>query len=158
MATELILIKRKAREGEIGLFVDSPVFDEEWSSLPMGQDIKAECTVPYNIRYLKFFWALVSKVLDNTPEWRFLDKEDAKQHLLLEARHYKPVYDERTGKCELRAKSVAGLSADTWLRLLKRCTHVVITKYLPGMEENVLKAEIRDMLGMDIFNDGHGVR
>lgn len=151
MATELILVKRAAKAGEVGLFVESPIFEEEFSSLPMGQDIKAECTVPANLKYTKFFFALLDKVLNNTPDWRFLDKEDAKQQLLLEARHYKPVYDERTGKCELRAKSVAGLSADTWLRLLKRCTYVVITKYLPGMEENILKAEIEQMLGMDVF-------
>jgi hypothetical protein len=144
---EIILKKRKALAGEVGLFLDAAgIFDEEWSSLPHDVDIKAECTVPGNLRFLKFFWALVGKVVENTPENRFLDKEDMKRELLLRARHFKIM---ETG--ELRAMSIAGLSADTWIRLLRRCTHVVITHYLPGMEEGVLKAEICTMLGMDVF-------
>lgn len=148
---EIVFVKRRAKEGELGLFVDTPIFDEEWSSLKIGEEIKAECTVPANLKYLKFFWALVGKVVDNSPD-EFLDKEDCKERILLEARHYKAVYDNLRDKTEIKAKSIAGLSGDTWIRLLRRVTHVVITKFLPGMEENALKAEIEKMIGMDVFS------
>lgn len=151
MAIEIIFRKRVAQPGEVGLFVETPIFDEEWSSLPMGAEVKAECTVPANLKYLKFFMALVGKIVDNTPENRFLDKEDCRHELALQARHYKAVHDPLRNKTELRPRSISNLSADTWIRLLRRCTHVVITHYLPGMEENVLKAEISAMLGMDVF-------
>ena len=117
----------------------------------MGAEVKAECTVPANLKYLKFFWALVDKIVDNSPENRFLDKESCADELKLQARHYKAVHDSLRNKTELRPRSVAGLSADAWIRLLRRCTHVVITHYLPGMEEGALKAEICTMLGMDVF-------
>lgn len=149
---EIILRKRKAHAGEVGLFLDSSgVFDEEWSSLPHDVDIKAECTVPANLKYLKFYWALVGKIVDNSPEYRFLDKESCSDELKLQARHYKAVHDPLRGKTELKPRSIANLSADTWIRLLRRCTHIVITQYLPGMEEGALKAEIEAMLGMDVF-------
>jgi len=149
---ELILRKRKAQPGEVGLFLDAAgIFDEEWSSLPHDVDIKAECTVPSNLKYLRFFFALLDKIVDNSPEDRFLDKEDCRKQLLLNARHYKAVTHHLTQETELKPRSVSNLSADTWIRLLRRCTHVVITQYLPGMEEGALKAEICTMLGMDVF-------
>lgn len=148
---ELIFRKRVAQPGEVGLFVETEIFAEEWSSLAIGSEVKAECTVPANLRYLRFFWALVGKIVDNSPDDRFLDKEDCRHELLLQARHYKAVHDPLRNKTELRPRSIAGLSADTWIRLLRRCTHVVITNYLPGMDEGALKAEISTMLGMDVF-------
>lgn len=148
---EIIMKKRAGRAGEVGLFVETEIFETEWSSLAVGSEVKAECTTPANLRYLRFFWALVSKIVDNSTDDRFLDREDCRHELLLAARHYKAVHDPLRNKTELRPRSIAGLSADTWIRLLRRCTHVVITNYLPGMEEGALKAEISTMLGMDVF-------
>jgi hypothetical protein len=145
--TEIIFTKRAGRQGEVGLFVDTPVFDAEWTSLKLGVEVKAECTVPANLRYLKFFWALVGKVTENSPDG-FLDKQDCADRILLEARHFKMVYDHRREKSEMRVKSISGLSGDTWIRLLRRVTDVVVMKYLPGMDQNVLKAEIEAMVGV----------
>ncbi len=150
MSAELVLVKRKAKEGEVGLFLDNGCFDEEWQSLPMGQDIKAECTVPANLKYLKFWWALMGMLCDNTEA--FVDKRDASNRILLEARHYRIVQEPLTGKTEIKPRSVSNLSADAWIRLLKRCAHVVITQFMPGMTEGVLKDEIAKMLGMDVFS------
>lgn len=146
--TEIIFRKRQGREGEVGLFVDTPVFDEEWSSLKIGAEVKAECTVPSDLKYLKFFWAMCTKVADNC-DW-LIDKNEAKDRILLEARHYKTVFDPLRNRAEVKAKSVARLSGDTWIRLLRRCTYVVITRFLPGMDENALKAEIETMIGLNL--------
>lgn len=145
---EIIFTKRAAKAGEMGLFLDNQVFLEEWQSLKIGAEVKAECTVPANLRYLKFFWALIGKVADNSPD-NFLDKQDCADRILIEARHYKAVYDNLRDKTEIRAKSIAGLSGDTWIRLLKRVTWVVTDKFLPGMDANALKAEIEAMIGPD---------
>jgi hypothetical protein len=147
---ELILVKRAARAGEIGLFCDAQPYEDDWSSLKIGSEVKAECTNPHNLKYLKFFWALATKVAENCDF--LIDKDDAKERILLEARHFKTVFDPLRNRAEVKAKSIAGLSGDTWLRLLRRCTYVVITKFLPGMEENELKAEIEKMIGMDVFS------
>lgn len=141
---EIIFRKRQGHAGEMGLFVESPVFEEEWSSLKIGAEVKAECTVPAHLGYLKFFHLLVDKVADNC-DW-LLDKADAKERILLEARHYKTVHDPLRNKTEIKARSVAGLSGDNWIRLLRRCSFVVAAKFIPGMDENDLKAEIEKMI------------
>lgn len=148
MTAEILFRKRLGREGEMGLFVETPVFDDEWQSLKIGAEVKAICTVPAHLRYVKFFHALCGKVADNC-DW-LLDKDDAKERILLEARHFKAVHDPLRNKTEIRAKSVAGLSGDQWIRLLRRCTHVVVTKFIPGMDDNALKAEIEAMIGPEM--------
>lgn len=145
MTAEILFRKRLGREGEMGLFVETPVFDEEWGSLKIGAEVKAICTVPAHLRYVNFFHALCGKVADNC-DW-LLDKDDAKERILLEARHAKIIHDPLRNKTEIKAKSVAGLSGDQWIRLLRRCTHVVVTKFIPGMDDNALKAEIEAMIG-----------
>lgn len=147
---EIVLKKRIAKAGEIGLFCDAEPFREEWESLKLDTEIKAECTTPANLKYLRFFWALAGKVADNSPE-EFLDKQDAADRILIAARHCKMIHDRLRDKAEVRAKSISGLSGDTWIRLLRRVTHVVLTQYLPGVEESELKAEIEKMIGIDVF-------
>jgi hypothetical protein len=145
--TEIIFRKRRAQPNEVGLFLDTEVFREEFSSLPMDAEVKAECTVPANLKYLKFFWALIGKVSENSPDG-FLDKKDCADRILLEVKHFKLIHDHLRNKSELRVKSISGLSADTWIRLLRRVTDVVVMKFLPSMDRNVLKAEIEAMVGV----------
>jgi hypothetical protein len=145
MTTEIVMRKRKANPGEVGLFVDSPIWDEQFSSIKLGAEVKAVVTVPNNLKYLKFFWALCDKLADNC-NW-IVDKEDARDKLLLEARHAEYFYDHVRQKSEIRPKSIAGLSGDKWIRLLRRCSYAVVTKFIPGMNENELKTEIEVMIG-----------
>jgi hypothetical protein len=142
--TEIIMVKRVARAGEMGLFVESPIWEDEFSVLKIGSEVKVIATTPGNLKYVRFFHALAGKVADNCSY--FVDKDDAKKQILLDARHFKIVQEPLSGRTEIKAKSVAGLSGDEWIRLLRRCTHVVITKFLPGMDENVLRAEIEAMI------------
>ena len=142
--TEIVFRKRAAKPGEIGLFVDAQVFDEEWQSLKVGSEVVAECTVPETAKYRKFFHALVGKLADNV-DWFDGDRDFAKEQLLLECRHATYHHDKLRGKTEIRAKSTKNLSSDQWIRLLKRASHAVTTKFIPGMPENELKREIEGM-------------
>ena len=143
--TEIVFRKRAAKPGEIGLFVDAQVFDEEWQSLKVGSEVVAECTVPETAKYRKFFHALVGKLADNV-DWFDGDRDFAKEQLLLECRHATYHHDKLRGKTEIRAKSTKNLSSDQWIRLLKRASHAVTTKFIPGMPENELKREIEEMI------------
>lgn len=144
--TEIIFTKRKARDGEMGLFVDSPIWETEWASLRIGAEVVAECTVTETAKYRKFFHALVGKIADNC-EWLDGDKDFAKEQLLLECRHATYHVDKARGKTEIRAKTTRNLSSDQWIRLLKRASHAVSTKFIPGMRDNELTAEIIKMIG-----------
>lgn len=143
--TEIIFVKRQGRQGEMGLFVDTPVFEDEWSSIRIGAEVVAECTVPETAKYRKFFHALCGKLADNV-EWLNGDKTFAKEQLLLECRHATYHHDKLRGKTEIRAKTTRDLSGDQWIRLLRRASHAVTTKFIPGMAENDLKREIEAML------------
>lgn len=145
--TELVLRKRLGKTGEMGLFLDTPVFESEWSSIRIGAEVDVDFTVPETAKYRKFFHALCGKIAENC-EWLDGDKDFAKEQLLLECRHVTYHHDKIRQKAEIRAKTTRNLSADQWIRLLRRASHAVTTKFIPGMPENELKAEIEGMIGL----------
>jgi hypothetical protein len=142
--SEIIFTKRKAKEGEVGLFVDSDIWAEEWSCISHGAQVVAECSVPETAKYRKFFYALVGKCADNC-DWMDGDKDFAKEQILFECHHV--TYHTKGEKTEIRAKSTKNLSSDQWIRLIHRATYIVASKYLHGMKENDLKREIEKMIG-----------
>lgn len=141
---ELVLRKRQAKAGEMGLFVESEIWADEWSSIRIGAEVVAECSVPETAKYRKFFHALCGKIADNC-SW-IDDKETAKEMLLLECRHATYHHDKLRGKTEIRAKTTRSLSSDQWIRLLRRASYAVTEKFIPGMPENELKREIEGMI------------
>lgn len=142
---EIVYTKRKGRDGEIGLFVDSEIWSEEWSSIRVGAEVVAECTVPETAKYRKFFHALCGMLAQNC-DWLNGDRDFAKQQLLLECRHATYHHDKLRGNTEIRAKTTRNLSSDQWIRLLRRASFAVTTKFIPGMAENSLKLEIEKMI------------
>jgi hypothetical protein len=151
VSAELVMRKRKALPGEVGLFIESEIWEDAFSAIKMGAECKAIVTVPANLVYLKYFWCLCDKVADNCA-W-ICDKDDAKDKILLEARHAQYFYDHVRERSEIRSKSISNLSGDTWIRLLKRCSYVVTTTFLTGMKENDLKREIEAMIAEKVPTD-----
>lgn len=143
--TELVLRKRAAKAGELGLFVESPIWDEEWSSIRIGAEVVAECTVPETAKYRKFFHALCGMLAENC-EW-LVDKDDAKEKLLLECRHATYHHDQLRNRTEIKAKTTRNLSSDQWIRLLRRASDAVSTRFLPGTPDSAIKREISIMIG-----------
>ena len=146
MSQEILLRKRVARAGEIGLFMETPVFQEEWESIPRDAEVRAEISVPSTLKYMRFFRALCGLLAQNC-EWLNNDPEFAKEQLLLECRHATYHVDKLRNKTEIRARTTRNLSADQWLRLLKRASFAVETKFLPGTPASAVKTEIENMIG-----------
>jgi len=144
--TEIFLRKRRAKDGEIGLFPEGAVFEEEWQSIAIGAEVDAKLSVPVNEKYRKFFHALCGKLAEAV-ELFGGSKDFAKEQLLLQCRHATYHHDKLRGKTEIRAKTTANLSSDEWIRLLKRANYVAVSEYLPGVPEGVLRDEIEKMLG-----------
>jgi hypothetical protein len=143
--TELVLRKRIGKPGEIGLFCESPVFDEEWQSIPRDVEVRAELSVPSTLKYMRFFRALCGLLAQNC-EWLNSDPEFAKQQLLMECRHVTYHVDKLRGTTEIRAKTTRLLDADQWIRLLQRARYAVETKFLPGTPPSAIKTEIENMI------------
>lgn len=144
MTQDLILRKRKALPGEVGLFVESPIFQSEWDAIRMGAEVEAQCSVTEEAKYRKYFHALCGMIADNC-DWLRGDKQTAKEQLLFECRHVTYHFDRLRNKTEIKAKTTSNLSSDQWLRLIERAKFAVTTKFLPGMKNNELKREIERM-------------
>lgn len=143
---EILLRKRAAKAGEIGLFMDVAIYEEEWQSIPRDAEVRAEISVPATLKYMRFFRALCGLLAQNC-EWLNNDPETAKEMLLLECRHATYHHDKLRGKTEIRPKTTRNLTADQWLRLLKRASFAVESKFLPGTPASTVKTEINKMIG-----------
>ncbi len=145
MTQEIVLRKRVAKAGEIGLFCDAEVFSEEWQSIPKDVEVRAELSVPSTLKYMRFFRALCGLLAQNC-DWLNNDPEFAKQQLLMECRHVTYHHDKLRNSCEVRAKTTRNLNADQWIRLLQRARYAVEEKFLPGTPPSTVKTEIEKMI------------
>lgn len=145
MPQEILLRKRAAKAGEVGLFMDVAIYEEEWQSIPRDAEVRAEISVPTTLKYMRFFRALCGLLAQNC-EWLNNDPEFAKEQLLLECRHATYHHNKLRGSTEIKAKTTRSLSADQWLRLLRRASHAVETKFLPGTPAGTVKTEIENMI------------
>ncbi len=147
---ELVMRKRTGATGEWGLFVDSPVFEDDFQHIKGGVEVKVVATTPRSLRQLKFAWALATKVAEAC-DW--LDtKEDAMDCILIEARHFRRIFDPRRQIAILRPKptNFGAMDGTQYTRLLGRMKHAIVTQILPNVEWSSLVAEIEAMIGPDI--------
>jgi hypothetical protein len=145
---ETFLRKRKALyAGEVGLFPDSPIAEEDFAPVPMGAEVRTEMATERNMAMLKFVWALAGMIADNTEF--YLDRNDAMDGplgLKMRAHHCKPVVDQATGEVTLRPMSLKRLSNEAFHRLLRRFVWVTCNQIIPGMDEGPLRAEIEELV------------
>jgi hypothetical protein len=144
--TELTFRKRRAKHaGEVGLFMDSAAFQEEWESVKLDSEVEGNFTTTAVARYSRFFHALCGKVADNIEGQ---DKDSLKDELLIKCHHVTYHFDKLRGKVEIKPKTTRNLDGDKWLRLIRRATYIVLTDYLPGMNEGELRDGIEQMIGV----------
>jgi hypothetical protein len=150
MTIELFMRKRAARHaGEVGLFCDAELFEDDWKTVPLDAEVRAELATERNMALLKFAWSLAGIIAENTEF--YLDKQDAMDSvqppgLKVLARHCKTVIDPETGECVIKPMSLKRLSNEAFLRLVRRMVWVTCNQILPGMEDGPLRAEIEDMI------------
>lgn len=148
--TDLVMRKRQGHAGEMGLFVESEVFEDDFSHIKVGAEVQVKATTPRSLRQLKFAWALATKIAQAC-DW-VETKEDAMDFMLIEAKHFRRIYDPLRKVAVLKPKptNFGAMDGTEYTRLLKRIVHVAVTIMVPGMDDNALKAEIEAMIGPDI--------
>jgi hypothetical protein len=148
MSLELFGVKRAAKAGEVGIFFDSPVFADDFTTIKLGAELRVQITTERNLRMLAFVWALAGKISDNSDA--YLDKEDAMDNvpygLKCRAKHAKAVVDPVTGEVVVKPLSLKHLDREAFKRLLDRMIYVTCTEIIPGMEPGKLTDEIEAML------------
>lgn len=147
---ELVMIKRLGRPGEIGLFVNAAPFEDDFEHVKMGVEVQVRVTSPRSLRQLKFAWALASKISEAC-SW-VETKEDCMDFMLIEAKHFRRIYDPLRKVAVLKPKptNFGAMDGMEYTRLLKRLVHVAVTIMVPGMNDAELQAEILQMIGPDI--------
>lgn len=144
MPIETTLVKRKALYvGEIGFFPTNPMAAEDISPAKMNSEVVCSFYSPRNLEALKFLWALVHKVADNSTRW--LDKDEAMDDLKMRARFARFVHGH-DGKVELRPKSLKRINDEELRLLTDKIMDIVCDEILPGMKKNDLRKEIELML------------
>jgi len=147
--TELVMRKRAARQGEIGLFIDAAVFESDFAAIKMDAQVKAIVTQPRSLRQLKFAWSLATKVAEAC-DWLH-EKEDAMDEILIAARHCRRIFDplRNTVRWKPLPTNFAAMDGVAYTKLLKRMVYVVCDRFIPGMTDETMIAEIEAMIGPD---------
>lgn len=142
---EITMSKRAGRQGEVGLFVDTSIWEDDFANVKSGE-VKVEITTPRSLQQLKYAWAFATKIAEAC-DWMD-DKHDAMDYLLIEARHYRRIYDPVRKRAYIRPKATnfGAMDGTSYTRLLNRMKHVALTMVVPGLEESALKAEIEAMM------------
>lgn len=149
---ELILRKRAAMHaGEIGLFVDSQVFEEEFASIKSGTDIEIKATQSRSLPQMRMAWALARKIADSGALGD-ADQRDVMDYLLLKARHVRYVTNQHRDGVEtipvVKSIRFAAMDQTAFQRLMNRMIHIVVTEILDGVPEGDLRNEIEKMAGV----------
>jgi len=145
MTIETTLVKRRALyKGEIGFFASSPMAEQDIALAKLDEEIMCTFSSPRTLQQLKFLWALVSKVADNTDQ--FVDKDHAMEQLKLAIGHSRALFDRKTRKLEIRPKSLKRLSFEKLRDITNKMIDVICRDIIPGMEENLLRDEIEQMI------------
>lgn len=147
--TDLVMTKRAGRQGEVGLFIESPVFEEDFSNIKMGTEVQVKATQPRSLKQHKFAWALATKLAELCSHGdEQLTKDDIMDMLLVEAKHYRKVWDPLRKKVELKPKptNFGAMDGVAYTRLLNRIKYVAVTHLIPGLDPSKLKEEVEAML------------
>ena len=149
---KLVMRKRAARHaGEIGLFVDAEMFEEELASIKIDNEVEVDAKTKRSLKQHKFIWALATKVAEACD---FLEtKDDAYNYMLIEAKHARYIYDHRReiSYAIPKATNWGAMDGSAFTKLAKRITHIVGTHIVPGIDNNLLRAEIEKMLNPDLI-------
>lgn len=144
MTIETTLVKRRALyKGEIGFFPSNPVAEEDIAIVAMGSETVHSISSQRNIEALKFLWALVHKVADNTD--RYVDKDEAMEDLKIRAGFTRVIFNNKKGELELRPKSLKRISDEQLRALTGKIQAIICDELIPGMKMDVLRREVEEM-------------
>lgn len=150
--SDLVMRKRPAMHaGELGLFIDTQVFEEEFATIKQGVDVAVEAKQSRNLKQMRLAWGLCRKIADSGVLGD-ADTREVMNYLLKKAKHVKYVANQhRDGvEVEVIVKSIrfAQMDQTAFDRLFNRILFIVTSEILPDMPESELRAEVEKMAGV----------
>lgn len=137
---DLQMVKRKAMPGEVGLFVNSEVWDDEFRSIKMDAEVTVKATTKAHQKYMRLSWHIARLVCDASDA--FEHPEDARDYILIECKHYRRRFDKLRDKAELIPKDTHNLDGTAWLRLIPRMVDVAVRQF--GIPEEAMSRQLRE--------------
>lgn len=151
---DMAMIKRGARHaGEVGLFVDSPLFEDELATIRQGAEVSVTATQSRSLKQMRLAWGLCRKIADSGALGD-ADTRAVMQYILLKAKHVEYVTNVHRNGTEFTpvVKSIRFASMDqtAFTRLFDRMLWIVTTDILPDVPSDVLRDEIAQMAGVGV--------
>jgi hypothetical protein len=150
---DLVMRKRPAQHaGELGLFIDSEVFEDEFRNIKQGTDLEVKATQPRSLPQMRLAWGLAGKIA-KSGALGDADQRDVMNYLLLKSRHVRYVTTSFRGDIQETVavpKSIRFASMDQteFQRLMNRMIFIVTSEIIPDLPESELRAEIEKMSGV----------
>jgi hypothetical protein len=138
--------------GELGLFIDSEVFEDEFRNIKQGTDLEVKATQPRSLPQMRLAWGLAGKIA-KSGALGDADQRDVMNYLLLKSRHVRYVTTSFRGDIQETVavpKSIRFASMDQteFQRLMNRMIFIVTSEIIPDLPESELRAEIEKMSGV----------
>jgi hypothetical protein len=149
---DLVMVKRGAlRAGEVGLFIDSPAFEEEFETIRTGTELQVEATQPRNLKQMRLAWSMCG-VIAKSGVLGDADRREVMNYLLLKAKHVRYVTNQHRGGIETTpvVKSIRFASMDqtAFNRLFNRMVYIIVSEIIPEMTDDEFRRQIEDMAGV----------
>jgi hypothetical protein len=145
MNTETILVKRRAAyKGEVGLFADNEMSESDLALATMDEEVLCKWYSPRNLQAMRFLWGLVWKTWQNTDLW--LDHHKAMEDLKRRIHFTKMLWNPKNKKTEPTVRSLTRINNEELRLVTERIMDVICQDIIPGIERDDLRREVEEML------------
>ena len=129
----------------VSLYASDPMAEEAIAKIKIGEVIAVEFTRPRNVRFHRWWWGLMSIVATNMPG--DYAPEVVCEVIKIRIGHV-DVVKTRQGEAFIpRSISFAKLDESGFKEFVDRAIRVIVDDILPGVDSDVLRREVDQMLG-----------
>lgn len=118
------------------------------SKIKHGETFLVEIKRARNPKQHRLYWSLCNIVADNSRYYQ--NAEQVSLALKVATGHVVPMINPSDGKTYLVPKSIAfhAMAQDEFNQFFERCIQLVVERFLPGVTDKELRAEIAAMCGV----------
>lgn len=150
--SDLVMRKRPAmHKGEVGLFIDSPVFEDEFDLIKQGADITVEATQDINPKQFRLFWALMGKI-SKSGALGDADTREVADYILMKCKWVRYVTTNFKGGTDItpvvKSFRPSRMDGTSFNRVFERAMYIITSEILPDVPDGVLRDEIENMSGV----------
>lgn len=140
--SKIVVIKRAARGGEIGLFPVDGRGQEVVGRIALGKEVTSEVKQARNTRQLRLFWVIVDFVATHCPMFEGRMKEDIADAIKVATGHTKKLIDVGDGHVHVIPRSIGetNMTQEDFDEFFTAACLVIADRWMP---QGTLPASIR---------------